>query len=196
MPSNHQEEAASYGGQSFKPFEFDETVEPDFADGEYTAIIENATTRMSNPDKDTGVRYPQVVLDWKAEETSEESEACQRSVGNTTREFLSLRPKGDRAGNLHKQRITMLRNRFGIESDVIPSPLSSLADLDDLCAALKGQRTRVVASSAIRGGQLRTNLEIIMEGEVGEETEEASVPKAKPAKSAKAAAPPRKAARR
>jgi hypothetical protein len=175
--ANHQEEAPSYGGQSFQPFDFDETVEPDLYDGEYELVVNDVTFRMSNPDPTTGVQYPQLVLEWKASETFEESEECRRSVGNTVSEFLTFRPRGDRKGNMSKQRLTLLRNKFGIESDVVPSQIRSPADFDDLRNALKGQSTRAsIVNKVDKTGQNRTNVIITQAGAV-EEVEEEETPK-------------------
>ncbi len=188
MPSNSHstEETQSYGGQSFQPFEFDETVEPDLYDGSYELEISDVKFRMSNPDKATGVAYPQLVIEWKAVETTEESEECRRSVGNTISEFLTFRPKGDRKGNMSKQRLTLLRNKFGIGSDVMPTQITSPSDFDDLRGALKGQRVVATAVNKIDGtGAMRTNLIIETAGGGAVETEEEESP-AKPA--AKAAA--------
>jgi hypothetical protein len=199
MPSNHQEEASTYGGQSFQPFEYDETVEPDLYDGDYELVISDVQFRMSNPDKETGVQYPQLQLEWKATETYEESEECRRSVGNTVTEFLTIRPKGDRKGNMSKQRLTQLRNRFGIESDVIPARIQSPADFDDIRNVLKGQTTRGTAANKVdKTGQNRTNINIAQVGGV-DETEEVEETPARsvsrpPARATKPAA--RKSARR
>jgi hypothetical protein len=175
--ANHQEEAPSYGGQSFQPFDFDETVEPDLYDGDYELVVNDVTFRMSNPDPTTGVQYPQLVLEWKASETFEESEECRRSVGNTVSEFLTFRPRGDRKGNMSKQRLKLLRNKFGIESDVVPSQIRSPADFDDLRNALKGQSTRAsIINKVDKTGQNRTNVIITQAGAV-EEVEEEEAPK-------------------
>jgi hypothetical protein len=195
--SNHQTEDATYGGQSFKPFEFDETVEPDLYDGKYTVVVSDVKFRLSNPDATTGDSYPQLVIEWKAEETSEESEECQRSVGNTISEFITFRPKGDRKGNMSKQRLVLLRNRFGIDTDVLPAQITSAADFDDLRAALKGQRTEANAvSKADKMGAMRTNLQIIGVGGDAEETEEEAPVARKAAPLKKAPAAKGKAARR
>jgi hypothetical protein len=178
-PSNHAEEQQSYGGQSFQPFEFDETVEPDLYDGSYELEISDVKFRMSNPDASTGVAYPQLVIEWVARETSEESEECRRSVGNTISEFLTFRPKGDRKGNMSKQRLTLLRNKFGIGTDVMPTQITSPSDFDDLRGALKGQRmTATAVNKTDKTGALRTNL--VIEASGGGATEEDETP-AKPA---------------
>src|SRR6266852_3028853 len=111
--TNHMDESPqTYGGQQFQPFEFDESVDPDLFDGLYEVTISDVKFRMSNPDKLTGVSYPQLVVEWRAESTYEDSDECKRSVGNSVSEFLTFRPKGDRQGNMSKQRLTMIRNHF------------------------------------------------------------------------------------
>jgi hypothetical protein len=189
--NNHAEEQQSYGGQSFQPFEFDETVEPDLYDGSYELEISDVKFRMSNPDASTGVAYPQLVIEWKAIETTEESEECRRSVGNTISEFLTFRPKGDRKGNMSKQRLTLLRNKFGIGSDVMPTQITSPSDFDDLRGALKGQRMIATAvNKTDKTGALRTNL--VIEASGGEETVAKPAAKSPKATAAKSKAAPSK----
>lgn len=180
MPTNHQTEAAGYGGESCEPFEFDETVEPDLADGTYDLEV-TAKPRMSNPDKATGRQYPQILLEWKALDTDEDSEECRRSVGNTTSEFLTLKPKGDKSGNFSKRRMTLLRNRWGI--DPISGAISVAADLQPICDAFTGQQTKgTVVNKADKTGTMRTNINLVSEGGSAVEEEEVEVaPAAKPA---------------
>lgn len=190
MPTNHMTEEQTYGGAGFQPFDFDETVEPDLADGQYVLEISDVKFRMSNPDKQTGVAYPQLVLEWKAISTEEEDERCQKSIGGRSSEFLTFRPKGDRSGNMTKQRLTLLRNRFGIDTDVLPSTISSPADFDPLKEALKGQQTAAqIVNKPDKTGTLRTNIQILTDAE-GTVEEEAPPPRATakaPAKASKAA---------
>jgi len=180
---NHtSSEDMSYGGQTFEPFEFDESVDPDLPDGvTYELTINDVKVRLSNADA-SGHQYPQMILEWKALSTEDESKEAQRGVGQTTSEFITLRPKGDRKGNLSKQRLTLLRNRFGIDSDVVPTQMRSLDDLQPLADALKGQTlTAPVKSAKDKTGAWRTNIIIKMEGGVdveAEETEEPPKPKA------------------
>jgi hypothetical protein len=158
--TNHMDESPqTYGGQQFQPFEFDESVDPDLFDGLYEVTISDVKFRMSNPDKLTGVSYPQLVVEWRAESTYEDSDECKRSVGNSVSEFLTFRPKGDRQGNMSKQRLTMIRNHFSIDTDVVPKRIRSQADFDELRNALKGQTATMRASSKTdKTGALRTNL--------------------------------------
>jgi hypothetical protein len=201
MPQmNHATDDAdmSYGGQSFQPFEFDETVDPDLPDGlTYELQISDVKTRLSNADA-AGRQYPQAIIEWKALSTEDESEVAQRAVGNTTSEFITFRPKGDRKGNLSKQRLTRIRNVFGIGSEVVPTSFTETwqDDMQPLCDALKGQTTtRKIKSKLDNRGQWRS--EVILEMANGggddtevevEETPASAVPTRKPAAKATAKA--------
>lgn len=182
MASNHmqQQTEESYAGSGFQPFDFDEEVAPDLHDGDYVMEITEAKARLSNADQQTGVQFPQILLEWTAREALDEAEENQNDVGNTVSEFITLRPKGDRKGNLSKQRLTALRNRFGIDSSVVPAKLTSLDDLNDLCAALKGQTTKMSAKNRVSNDINRTNLNFASDSG-GEETTQEEAPKA-PAK--------------
>lgn len=182
MPTNHMDEEQRGYGQEFQPFEFDESVEPDLYDGLYEMSIVDVKFRLSNPDKLTNAAYPQLVIEWKAESTYEDSDECKRSVGNTVSEFLTFRPKGDRKGNMSKQRLTLIRNKFGIDSDVVPTTIRSKADFDGLRAVLKSQTATMRAISKMDNtGSLRINL-MFEDGEGGgaaeveEEEQEAAPP--------------------
>jgi len=201
MPTNHQTtEEPSYGGSSFQPFEFDESVEPDLPDGvTYEMTISDIKPRLSNADQ-SGNQYPQMIIEWKALSTDDESEEAQRGVGQTTSEFITFRPKGDRKGNLSKQRLTVLRNRFGIDSDVVPKSFSAEweSDLQPLVDALKGQTTTApVKSKKDKMGTWRTEVTMTMAagGDALVEEEEAPPAKKAPAKAA-AKAPAKKTARK
>lgn len=178
-------EEQSYGNQAFAPFEFDEEVAPDLADGVYTLEVADIKYRLGNPDKITQVRYPQLVIEWKATDTNEESEDCRRSVGNTVSEFLTFRPKGDRKGNMTRQRLTLLRNKFGVDSTANPTRITGESDFDELRNALKGQQALMRATNKIDNtGANRTNLTFEDEDAGGGEEE------------VEAAPPPRQAAAR
>ena len=171
--SNHQTEETTYGGEAFAPFEFDEEVAPDLAEGLYTMEISDIKYRIGNPDKVTGVRYPQLVVEWKATDTSEDGEDCRRSVGNTVSEFLTFRPTGDRKGNMTRQRLTLLRNKFGVDSSSVPTRITSQSDFNDLRSALKGQTANMRATNKIDNtGAMRTNLAFADDEEGGGEEEQ------------------------
>jgi hypothetical protein len=101
---------------------------------------------------------------------------------------------------MSKQRLTLLRNKFGIGSEAVPTQLTSPSDFDDLRGALKGQRVVATAVNKIdKTGALRTNLIIEASGggngaAESEEDETPAKPTAKPSKAtaAKSKASPAK----
>jgi hypothetical protein len=149
---NHQEAAGSYGGSSFKPFSLDvDTIEPDAYPGQYEGRVDRCKAQMSSTGK------PMLIVEWKITSTSDESEDCQKSVGGSVADFIVF--AAGRDGNPAKVKLRTLRDRMGLDPDVIPTTISSLDDLKELGQALKGQTLEIwVANKTDGDGNVRTNV--------------------------------------
>lgn len=149
---NHTQDAGSYGGSSFKPFVLDvDTIEPDAYPGEYEARVDRVKSQMSSTGK------PMLIVEWKILGTNDESEDCQKSIGGSVADFIVF--AAGRDGNPGKVKLRTLRDKMGLDPDVIPTTLSGLEDLKELGQALKGQTLSIwVSSKTDADGNVRTNV--------------------------------------
>jgi hypothetical protein len=127
----------SYGGASFEPMQsYDlDTMEPDVYPGGYRAKCTGATAKASKKGK------PMIELEWTMLSTESDSEGNQKSIGATKRDWVVF--SSGRGGNFGKVKLRALRDNIGLDADVIPTSIGSLADLKPLCTALKNQEADV-----------------------------------------------------
>jgi hypothetical protein len=149
---NHQNDAGSYGGSSFKPIPLDvDTIEPDAYPGGYEARVDRVKSQMSSTGK------PMLIVEWKILGTDDESEDCQKSIGGSVADFIVF--AAGRDGNPGKVKLRTLRDKLGLDPDVIPTTLNSLEDLKELGQALKGQTMPIwVSAKTDADGNVRTNV--------------------------------------
>jgi hypothetical protein len=152
VQANSQNERGSYGESSFKPFDLDiDTIEPDAYPGCYKATVDRVKTQMSSTDK------PMIIVEWKITSTEDESAECQKSVGGSVADFITLAP--DRSGNPGRLKLRTLRDQLELDPEVIPSQVTSLADFNDFAAAIKGKSLTIwVSSKTDADGNIRTNV--------------------------------------
>jgi hypothetical protein len=149
---NHQNDAGSYGGSSFKPIPNDvDTIEPDAYPGEYEARVDVAKPKMSSTGK------PMIIVEWKLVGTNDESEDCQKSIGSTVADFIVY--QAGRNGNTAKVKQRTLRDKLELDPDCIPGVINNLDDLKPFAQALRGQTMTVwVANKTDEDGNVRCNV--------------------------------------
>jgi hypothetical protein len=138
-----QNSQQSYGGASFEPMAYDvDTIEPDAYPGEYEGEIVDGKFGPNSKNK------PMITLEWKLNSTASDNDNCQKSVGSTLRDWITL--ANDKSGNPGKIALRTLRDAFGLDTD-----FSMLTPelVREFIAAIKGQTmTLFVVSSTDRDG--------------------------------------------
>lgn len=140
-----QTQRNSNGSESgkYRPFvgvDYDaNNIQPDAAEGEYLAKVEDVEVRASKKDQ-----LPQLVVSWKLIEAHTDSDECQRSVDAKLMEYLTFFPDGDRRGNFGKRTFRAIREGLGLEEDILPTRLESPDDFEPLIEGMKASEGMVV----------------------------------------------------
>lgn len=140
---NHQDSEATYGGQSFKPREWNpKAQEPEAAAGKYRVQIKSAKFRVTPPERGSD---PSINLQLKIMEAYEDIEANQKSVGGTLwGQIVFFAPgSNSRRSNAEKRRYEELLEACELQADIMPRAIKSEEDFNELLSALKDQEIDV-----------------------------------------------------
>jgi Protein of unknown function (DUF669) len=147
--SNHQE-AQTYGGQSFEPFEWNaRELEPEAAAGEYSVTIRNAKFMRTKPEQGS---YPKINLTLKITATATDTEDADKSVGGTVFDSITFYPRGERSrvSNINKRRFLELLEACGLDEGVMPSTIKGEEDFAEITEALKDKEITAWVSHSPR----------------------------------------------
>ena len=187
-----QNTTPSYGGAGFEPMTYDaDTIVPDAYPGAYTGKLVNAKTRLTNKSS-----KPMLQLEWKLLATDDESDEAQASIQSTVSDWIVI--SNDKSGNRGKVKLRMLKEKLGLDADIIPTQITSFEDFAPFIEAIKGQEMAVfVTNNTDPDGNVRTNVDYEPRGGQGmtpmaavADTDEEEAPPAKPAAKAKTNAKP------
>jgi hypothetical protein len=133
-------EANSETTYDFTPVDFDASeLPPEAADGSYTATCKRGKIAGTAKDK-----YPMVIFEWSLDAALTGDD---NSVGAELADFLTFFPKGHRAYRMCVARIRGLLDALGLDTDLIPTSITSKEDLEPLVEAVEGQTMTVYVTS-------------------------------------------------
>lgn len=140
---NHQDSEATYGGQSFKPREWDPKArEPEAAAGKYRIRIASAKFRTTKPEQGSD---PSINMQLKILEAYENIEANQKSVGGVVWSSIVFFAPGSNSkrSNAEKRRYEELLEACELNADIMPRAIKSEEDFSELLGALQDQEVDV-----------------------------------------------------
>lgn len=179
----------TYGGAGFDVPDYDlEKTVPDAYAGTYEAKILAVKWRMTQ----SAPPRPMIIVELKITGTEDESAECQKSVGSTVSEFITI--ANSRDGNMGKQRLRALKEALDIQTDLTRMNTETVKKLHD---ELKGRQLPIwIDNKPDRDGNIRARISYAapqsigpMVGEDEEEPEEAEeeAPRSKAKKAGKSA---------
>ncbi len=176
----------------FTPVEYDaSTVPPRIGAGLFEAV---ASASIKGTKKDN---LPMLVVEWTAEAVADGNEENEQFVGASISDFLVL--SNDSKFRSHKLRLRTMLERLGLSYDLVPRQIANKSDVDELIAAISGQKMTVTVTHSVdkNTGEPRENVEYRLPREAqGDEGMEAAAAPAPAKKTAGKAAPAKKTARR
>jgi hypothetical protein len=182
----------SYGGAGFEPMTYDpETIVPDAYPGIYAAKVINAKTRLTSKSS-----KPMIQIEWKLLATDSETDEAQTSLQSTISDWIVI--SSDKSGNRGKIKLRQLKEKLGLDADIIPVQIASFDDFAAFIEAIKGAELTVyVTNNTDPDGNVRVNVDYEPRGGQGmapmtmaTDAEEEEAPPAKPAAKAKTSAKP------
>jgi hypothetical protein len=143
------------GAYDFKPVDFDKTIEPDAAPGQYKATLEDVKVSKTSRDE-----YPMLILEWQLTESLGDSPEQEKSVGATVTGFLVFPPNQAKGASLQKRTYAQLCELLGVDTDLVPTRLTSKADFLDFIKEVKGGSAEIwVSHRADKStGEMRINV--------------------------------------
>lgn len=141
----------------YKPMSFDiDKIVPDAAEGEYNAIVDQATIKTNR------AQVPMLTLVWQIKSTNTKTKAAEKSVKGTVTDRISFFPDGDKRGNFGRRQLKQLLDALNIKvNDVMPRKLTGddEEDFADLLKALKKKKLTIwVTNKEDQSGEMRANV--------------------------------------
>jgi hypothetical protein len=124
----------------FTPIDYDGEIAPDAAEGEYEAKIVGVRVQPTNKD-----RYPLLIIDWKLESTTTETEEAEKSVGAVVSDLITFWPAGNRTrgAQMSARQWRHLRELLDIPQDILPNKIKAIADFAELLELLEGTEATI-----------------------------------------------------
>ncbi len=141
MPATQQIQNGADKTYDFTPVDYDiGHVPPRCGAGRYEASCA-VSSKGTNAEK-----LPMLVVEWTVEAVIDGNTENEQFIGATVTDYLVLRPETDVKGRMHKLRLRQLLDRMGLSYELVPRRIETKGDLEELCAAVSGQRMTITVS--------------------------------------------------